>query len=149
MRDRAKNTLKKCVDIFSDPLGSPLARPDPDRILNRQNEDLAVADFPGVRGFPDRLDHVLHGFVSDNDLQLALGDEVNYILGTPVLLLDPPLDPAALHIKDRHCAKSCGVQRGFDLFKLLGPNHCLDHLHRIHLPGEGRAFLAPMPEFIR
>ena len=40
---------------FLDPFCTPLPGPDPDRILDRENEYLAVADLAGVRGGLDNL----------------------------------------------------------------------------------------------
>src|SRR5207244_911712 len=59
----------------SDGLTAAFAGTDADTVFERQHEDLAVADLPGVRrarGMDDGLDRRLYEHVVDGDLQLQL-----------------------------------------------------------------------------
>src|SRR5215218_1858280 len=74
-----------------------LAGADADRVLERQNEDLAVADpagVPGPGGVDDGLDRGLDERVVDRDFELELGQEPNLEL-LPAVDLGVPLLPAA------------------------------------------------------
>src|SRR5215208_1758638 len=59
---------------------------DPDRLLDIDHENLAVADTPGSGGILDRLDDVLDEAVLDHHLDLHLGQEVDHIFGAAVQL---------------------------------------------------------------
>src|SRR6266568_1808973 len=101
---------------------------DADDLVDRRDEDLAVADAAGLRGLGDGAQHLVHHFVLDDDLDLHLGDEI-YDVGRaavdlllaagPAEALDlghrHPLDPdraqALLHLVELE-----GLDDGFDLF---------------------------------
>src|SRR5206468_12108554 len=66
---------KRGVRPFAKPLdcvGSSVAGADADRLLDVDDEDLAVADAPRARGILDRLDDVLDERVLNHDLDLHL-----------------------------------------------------------------------------
>src|SRR5207245_615414 len=56
----------------SDRVLAPLAGADADHLVDRQHEDLAVADAAGLGGERDGLDHLVHEIVLDDDLELDL-----------------------------------------------------------------------------
>ncbi len=53
-----------------------LAGADPYRLLQGQDEYLAVADLPGLPGSPDRFDHLLDGGFIDSQFELHFGDKL-------------------------------------------------------------------------
>src|SRR5215468_11444736 len=61
----------------SDSVQPGFAGSDADRFLDVGNEDLAVADAPGLRRAPDRIDRAFDQVVADDDLDLHLGQEVD------------------------------------------------------------------------
>src|SRR6266508_2820390 len=75
-----------------------LAGPDADDLLDRHDEDLAVADPPRLRGALDRLDDPADDAVGDHHLHLHLGEEVDDVLGAAVELGVPLLAAEALHL---------------------------------------------------
>src|SRR6185295_1347909 len=52
--------------------------------LDVGNENLAVANAPGLRGAADRVDRLLHEVVGDHDLDLHLGQEVDDVFGAAI-----------------------------------------------------------------
>jgi len=54
-----------------------LARADPNHLVHRQHEDLAVADLAGLRRTFDGLDDAVGLVIVDDDLDLHLGKEVD------------------------------------------------------------------------
>src|SRR6476469_287521 len=63
-----------------------LAGADAQRRFDRGDEDLPVADAPGLRRCGDRLDGFLGERVRHDDLELHLGEEVHDVLGAAVEL---------------------------------------------------------------
>src|SRR6185295_3914171 len=63
-----------------------LAGADAHDLLDRGDEDLAVADLAGARGLDDRLDRPVDQAVLKDDLDLDLGQEIDDVLGAPVEL---------------------------------------------------------------
>src|SRR6185312_10931618 len=63
-----------------------LARADADDLLDRRDEDLAVADLAGARRLDDRLDRALGERVLQDHLDLDLRQEIDDVLGAAVEL---------------------------------------------------------------
>src|SRR4051812_7387946 len=72
--------------IASDRVFVAFAGADAERGLDGDDEDLAVADPPGLRRGSDRLHHARREIVFDDDLQLHLGQEIDDIFGAAVQL---------------------------------------------------------------
>src|SRR5438552_13178898 len=64
----SKTVLLKCVHVG-------FAGPYSDGLLDRRNEDLAVADLSGFGGFLDGLDHFINLVGRHRDLDADLGQE--------------------------------------------------------------------------
>src|SRR5438270_13278950 len=67
----------------SDRLGTALAGPDPDAVVHRQDEDLAVADLavgPAAARLDDRVDRRVDEVLVDRDLELDLAEQVHSAL---------------------------------------------------------------------
>jgi hypothetical protein len=64
----------------------PRPGPDADDLLHREDEDLAVPDVAGPGRRLERRDHPGDLVVATNDLELHLGEEVDHVLGTAVVL---------------------------------------------------------------
>ena len=75
-----------------------LARTDADRLFERGDEDLAVADLAGARGCRDRVDHLGHQLARHGDLDLQLRQEAHGIFGAAIDLGMALLPPVALHL---------------------------------------------------
>src|SRR5262245_59075200 len=88
-----------------DRLAAAFAGANADAILQRQNEDLAVADrarVAGAGGVDDGLDGRFDEGVVHRDLQLQLGQQTHLKLGAAVDLGVAALPAAAAHIAHRH-----------------------------------------------
>src|SRR5438874_7162373 len=68
----------------SNRIGAALSGADADRLIDRRDEDLAVADPAGMRGLLDRLDGTLdHRFLHDH-LDFDLGQEIDDVFGAAI-----------------------------------------------------------------
>src|SRR3954466_10195206 len=88
-----------------------LAGPDPQRVIDRRHEDLAIADLPGAgaRGnAPDRLVRELGG---DSDLDPELRQEIHHIFSAAIDLGVPFLAAVALDLGHRHAVDTDRRQR--------------------------------------
>src|SRR6478752_6690323 len=70
----------------SDSVQPGFAGSDADRLFDVGDENLAVADAPGLRSPPDRVDRALDQIVADHDLDLHLGQEVDDVFCAAVEL---------------------------------------------------------------
>src|ERR1043166_4144060 len=87
-----------------------LAGADAQRVLDVDDEDLAVADLPGLCRGGDRLDHAVGAIVRDHDFDLDLGQEVHRVLRAAVDLGVALLAAEALHLgngqsRDAECGE--------------------------------------------
>src|SRR4051794_29661272 len=91
--------------LRTDRLGAALAGADAHAVVQRQDEDLAVADLPGLRR-PRRVDDRLHRRLDerlvDGDLQLQLRQQADLNVGAAVHLRMPALPATAAHVAHRH-----------------------------------------------
>src|ERR1041384_4976798 len=106
-----------------------LAGADANRLLHRQDEDLAVADIARARVFEDRLDDERLVFVLDDDLDLDLRPDADRERRTAVLLDDPLLAAGALRLDDRQGGKALVEQFGPDRLERLVADERLYLLH--------------------
>src|SRR5262245_51414287 len=84
----------------SDGSASALARADPDDLVDRQDEDLAVPDASGLRSLLDGLDHFRDLLVADDDLELHFGQEVHHVFRAAIQLGVALLSSETLHLSD-------------------------------------------------
>ena len=73
-------------------------------MLDRGDEDLAVADLPGPGGRRDRLDHAFGVVGGDGDLDLDLRQEVHRVFGAAIDLGVALLAAVAFHFGDGEAA---------------------------------------------
>ena len=64
-----------------DGVESGFPRPDPDGFLDVGDENLAVADPPGLGGAADRLDGFFDHVVAEHNLDLHLGEKIHDVFG--------------------------------------------------------------------
>src|SRR5947199_305613 len=56
------------LDIRSECVGIGLAGSDPERVLERHDEDFSIADLPGLGGRADGFDHFAGAVARDRDI---------------------------------------------------------------------------------
>src|SRR4029453_7127605 len=110
---------------------SPFPGPDPERLIDRQDEDLAVADLPGSGCILDGLGHDGSAIVVDQNLQLHLGQELDHVLRAPIELRVSLLAPEALHLGHGHALDPLLRQRLLHLVELERLDDGFDLLHRL------------------
>src|SRR5665213_114200 len=152
--------------LRSDRVGAALTRADADRLVDRADEDLAVADAAGMGRVLDRLDGAFDQGVLHDDLDLHLRQEIHHVLGAAVELgmaflatetlglghgdaLDPHLVQGVLHFVELE-----GLDDGFDLLhrslypltrvRRLSPDR-LTPLSMVHARKVERAFYRLFP----
>src|SRR5688500_143610 len=81
---------------------APLFRPDADGVLNRQDENLAVANLAGLRGLDDRLDCFRDVVIADHDFKFHLWQEIHRILAAAIDFSMPLLPSEPFHFADGH-----------------------------------------------
>src|SRR5258708_4725748 len=106
-----------------------LACPDADHLVDRADEDLAVADAAGAGGALDRLERLGHQVVGEHHLDLHLGQEVDDILGAPVQLGVTLLAAESLHLGDGEAEHADVGERLFHFVELEGLDDGFDLLH--------------------
>src|SRR5437879_2048837 len=85
----------------SDGCFAGLAGADPHDLLDRGDEDLAVADLSRARRFDDRFYRALDQIVGDDHLDLDLGQEINNVLRAAIELGMALLAAEALDFRHR------------------------------------------------
>src|SRR6266550_8522684 len=74
---------------------------DPDGFFDAGDEDLAVANAPGLGSTTDRLDGFLDHVVAEHNLDLHLGEKIHDVFGSAIELGMPFLPPEALRLGHR------------------------------------------------
>src|SRR6266403_6420052 len=115
----------------SDGVQSGFPGSDPNGFFDVGDEDLAVADPPGLGGATDRLDRFLDHVVAENNLDFHLGKKIHDVFGATIKLGVPFLPSEALGFGDGNTLQSNLLQRFLDLVEFEGLDHCLDFLHRV------------------
>src|SRR5215472_16147434 len=77
-----------------------LAGSDAHDLLEVEDEDLAVADLPGIGGFLDGLDRAIEELVLESRLGLDLRQDIDDVLGAPVQLRMSFLSAESLDLRD-------------------------------------------------
>src|SRR5439155_4452129 len=99
---------------------------DADDFVDRRDEDLAIADAPGLGRVRDGLDHLVHEIVLDDDLELHLRHEVDHVRTAAVDLFFAAGATEALDLGDRHALDADLAQRFFHFIELERLNDRLD-----------------------
>ena len=93
---------------------------DADGLLDRGDEDLAVADLAGARGLDHGLDGLLDAVVGQHHLDADLGQEIDHVLGAAVKLGMALLAAEALNLGDGQAADADLGQRFANFVELEG-----------------------------
>src|SRR5690554_3255426 len=102
---------------------------DTDGLLDRINEDLAVADAPGLGGAADRFNGLFGEFIGAHDLDFHLGKEIHDIFSATIELGMTLLTAKALGFGHRDALEANFLQRLFDFVELERLYDSLDLLH--------------------
>src|SRR5579871_3316149 len=119
----------------SNGIDSGFPRPDPDRFFDAGDEDLSVADAPGLGGATDCIDGLFDHVVGEHDLDFHLGQEVNHVLCPAIKFGVPLLATKALGFSDGDALQADFLESLLDLVQLERLDDRLDFLHRILPPG--------------
>src|SRR4029450_7717082 len=120
--------LARCW-CWSNGVAPALASANADDFVDGKHEDLPVADAAGLGRLLDRLHHLHHLFVADDDLELHLGQEVDDIFGAPIELGVAFLSPEPLHLADGEALNADSRQTLLHLVQLEGLDDRLDFFH--------------------
>src|SRR6516165_601972 len=112
-------------------VGAALAGADADRLIDRRDKDLAVADPAGMRSLLDRLDRALDQRLLHHDLDLHLRQKIDNVLGPAIELGVSLLPSETLGLGDSDSLDADFVKRLLHLVQLEGFDNRLDFLHRI------------------
>ena len=107
----------------SDRVGPAFTGPDPDAFLERDDEDLAVADLPlgtGPASRDDGVDRHIDEIVVDRDLELDLPEQVHLEFRAPVHLRESELPAEALNLGDGETIDLDRGERPLDRLELVG-----------------------------
>src|SRR6185437_9520067 len=113
-------------------LFAPFAGADANAVVERQYENLAVADLaggPAAAPFDDRLDRRFDEVLVDGDLQLHLAQQIDRELVAAVDLGMALLTAEALHVHDRQPKDLDFGQGRFDRFQAAGLDDGDNQLH--------------------
>ena len=122
-----------------DRFAAAFAGADADAVVQRQDEDLAVADFAALAGaaaFDDGVDRGLDEFFVDGDLQLHLAEQVDGELVAAIDLGVPFLPAEALHVHHRQAKDFDLGQRRLHGFSRLGWMMAMISFMRADAPGQ-------------
>src|SRR6266436_10330723 len=131
----------------SDGVQSGFPGSDPNGFFDIGDEDLAVADPPGLGGATDRLDGFLDHVVAKYNLDLHLGEKIDDVFGPAIEFGMSFLPSEAPGFGDGDALQSNLLQRFLHFVEFEGFDHRLDLLHRISSPrpasGAAPAWLRP------
>ena len=108
---------------------------DAQRMVDRRDEDLAVADLPGTRVRGDDLDRLVGDVGGDRDFDAQLGQEVHDVFGAAIDFGMSLLAAVALDLGHRHAVDADGRQCLAHLVKLERFDDRDDEFH-------GQAFIS-------
>src|ERR1700756_387543 len=114
---------------LSDGVQTGLTGADADGFLYVGDEDLSVADPPGLGGTADRVDCSVDQIVADHDLDFDLGQEVHDIFGAAVQFGMALLPSEALGFRHCDALESHFLKRFLHLVELERLNDGFDLLH--------------------
>src|SRR6185437_2527241 len=106
------------VSAKSEGRGIGLAGANADRMVEVDDEDLAVADLAGLGSRGDGIDGLVDGFGSDGDFDLDLGQEAHGIFGAAVDFRMAFLAAVTLDFRHRETVNANGGQGIADFFEL-------------------------------
>ena len=98
-------------------------------MFDRRNEDLAVADLPGLGGALDCLKRLVDLSGRNDDLHFDFGQKAHGVFSAAVDLRVALLPAVAFDFSDRHALQAQIGQRCADLLELERFDDCRDQLH--------------------
>jgi hypothetical protein len=107
-------------------------------LLDRGDEDLAVADLAGARCLDDSLDRAVDEAVGDDQLDLDLGQEIDHVFRTAVELGVALLPAEALDLGDREPGDADLRQRLAHFVQLERLDDRFDFFHGVEGGGNAR-----------
>ncbi len=117
-----------CLDC----LGAAFASADADAVVEREDEDFAVADFAGVASAAatdDGVDRGLDEVFVHRNLKLDFAEQIDGDFMPAINLGLPLLPTKALYIHDRQTNHFDVLQGSFYVFELTGLNNREDEFH--------------------
>jgi hypothetical protein len=99
-------------------------------MIDRGNEDLAIADLTGLGGALDSLDCFLYLRVCDGNLDLDLRHKLYRVLGAAIDLSVTFLTPEPLDLGHRHALHTQLGERAAYVIEFEGLYNCADEFHR-------------------
>ena len=83
-----------------------LTRADAQGVLDRGDENLAVADLAGLGGFDDGIDRLADEHVGDDDFDLDFGQEAHGVFGAAIHFGMALLAAVAFDFRDGHALEA-------------------------------------------
>ena len=132
---RGRGTRSRAVGRGSDRLGTDLAGADPHDLLDRGDEDLAVADHARC-GLSSEIPSTTSwtSWSCTTAMTRIFGSRSMRVLLTAPLLRDALLDPVALDLDHGEPGVAQAHERVLDALELLGPEDGFDLLHHASPP---------------
>src|SRR4051812_25079150 len=109
--------------------GIGLAGADANRMVEVDDEDLAVADLPGFCSPGDGFDGFVDLIGGDSDLDLDLGQEAHRVFGAAIDFRMALLPAISLHFRHRQTMNANGGQGVTDFFELEWLDDCHNNFH--------------------
>src|SRR5262245_10067724 len=108
-----------------------LSRANTYRLINREDKNFAVAEFARARGFDDRFNRVFDDLFVDDDFDLQLRHEFDFVLAASINLGMAFLPPEAFYFTDRHSLHAERLQRVLDAFEQVGTDDRFYLFHKL------------------
>src|SRR5262247_784676 len=129
----------------SDGVHSGFPGSDPTGFFDVGDENLAIADPPGLGGATDRLDGFLDHVIAEHNLDLHLGEKIHDVFGSAVKLGVALLPTEALGFGHGDALQPHFLQRLFHLVEFEWLDDRLDLFHRVSFPGPSGGRAADRP----
>ena len=104
-------------------------RADAHHFLQREHEDLAVANLAGLGGLHDRIDGLARGFIRHGDLDLYLREEIHGVFAATVDFGVTFLAAKSFHFRDGHALDTGGGECFLHFLELEGLDDGDDEFH--------------------
>src|SRR5262245_35350507 len=121
----------ECVDVC-------LAGADAHRAFERHDENFAIADLAGPRGYCQHFHDLVKLLARDCNLEPQLGKEVHFVFGATIYFRMPFLPPVPFDFPHSHSVDADTRERFAHLIKLEWLNDSDDEFHGLSAPGERR-----------
>src|SRR6056297_3320293 len=102
---------------------------DADRLFDRADENLAIADLVGLRGVDDGLYGGIDLIVVEHHVDLYLGQEIHHVFGPAIKFGMAFLAPEPLDLDHRKALNACFLHRFLHLVEFEGLDDRFDLFH--------------------